>query len=35
MKKPPSVRQAEKIAAKWKPYRSLGARYLWASIDKK
>ena len=35
MKKPPTPAQAEKITAKWKPYRSLGSRYLWASIDKK
>jgi DNA-3-methyladenine glycosylase II len=33
MKKPPTPAQAEKITAKWKPYRSLGSRYLWASID--
>lgn len=35
MRKEPTQRQAEKITAKWKPYRSLGARYLWASIDNK
>ncbi len=35
MKKPPTARQAEKITAKWKPYRSLGARYLWAILDNK
>ena len=35
MKKPPTPAQAEKITAKWKPYRSLGARYLWASLDNK
>jgi DNA-3-methyladenine glycosylase II len=35
MKKPPTPAQAEKITAKWKPYRSLGSRYLWASIDNK
>jgi DNA-3-methyladenine glycosylase II len=33
MKKPPTLAQAEKITARWKPYRSLGARYLWASLD--
>jgi DNA-3-methyladenine glycosylase II len=33
MKKPPTSAQAEKITAKWKPYRSLGARYLWANLD--
>ena len=32
MKKPPTPRQAEKITARWKPYRSLGSRYLWASL---
>jgi DNA-3-methyladenine glycosylase II len=35
MKKPPTPAQAEKITTKWKPYRSLGSRYLWASIDNK
>ena len=35
MKKSPTAVQAEKITAMWKPYRSLGSRYLWASIDNK
>ena len=35
MKRPPTPRQAEKIAARWKPYRSLGSRYLWASLKNK
>jgi DNA-3-methyladenine glycosylase II len=35
MRKEPTQRQAEKITAKWRPYRSLGSRYLWASIDNK
>ncbi len=35
MKKTPTPAQAEKITAKWKPYRSLGSRYLWASLDNK
>jgi DNA-3-methyladenine glycosylase II len=35
MKKIPTPRQAEKITAKWRPYRSLGSRYLWASLRKK
>lgn len=35
MRKEPTPRQAEKITAKWKPYRSLGARYLWANTDNK
>lgn len=34
MKKHPTPAQAEKIAAKWKPYRTLGSRYLWASLVK-
>ena len=33
MKQPTTLAQAEKITAKWKPYRSLGSRYLWASLD--
>lgn len=28
----PTPAQAERITAKWKPYRSLGSRYLWASL---
>jgi DNA-3-methyladenine glycosylase II len=35
MKKSPTAVQAEKITAMWKPYRSLGSRYLWASRDNK
>ena len=35
MKKSPTPAQAEKITAKWKPYRSLGSRYLWASLKNK
>jgi DNA-3-methyladenine glycosylase II len=35
MKKPPTLARAEKITAQWKPYRSLGARYLWAALDNK
>lgn len=35
MKKHPTPRQAEKITAKWKPYRTLASRYLWASVDNK
>jgi len=35
MRKPPTPAQAEKITARWKPYRSLGSRYLWASLDNK
>ena len=33
LKKQPTERQAEKLAAQWKPYRSLASRYLWASLD--
>lgn len=35
MKKEPTQRQAERITARWRPYRSLGSRYLWASSDNK
>ncbi|HUC02209.1 MAG TPA: DNA-3-methyladenine glycosylase [Candidatus Paceibacterota bacterium] len=35
MKAAPTSAQAEKITAKWKPYRSLGSRYLWASLKNK
>ena len=34
-KKHPTVKQAEKISAAWRPYRTLASRYLWASIDTK
>jgi DNA-3-methyladenine glycosylase II len=33
MRKHPTPAQADKIAAKWKPYRSLASRYLWASLE--
>jgi DNA-3-methyladenine glycosylase II len=33
LRKHPTPAQAEKITAAWKPYRSLGSRYLWASLD--
>ena len=35
LKKHPTPAQAEKITLKWKPYRSLASRYLWASVDTK
>jgi DNA-3-methyladenine glycosylase II len=35
LKKHPTNKQLLKISAKWKPYRSLAARYLWASLDNK
>ena len=33
LKKEPTPAQAEKISAKWKPYRTLASRYLWASLS--
>lgn len=33
LRKHPTPRQAEKISKKWKPYRSLASRYLWASLE--
>lgn len=35
MKRPPTPAQAARITARWKPYRSLGSRYLWASLKNK
>jgi len=35
LKMHPTPRQAEKISAAWKPYRSLASLYLWASVDDK
>ncbi len=29
----PTLQQAERISAKWKPYRTYAARYLWKSLD--
>ena len=29
----PTSKQAEKISAKWKPYRTWACRYLWKSLD--
>ncbi len=34
-KNPPTVKQVEKIIAKWSPYKSLASRYLWRSLDLK
>jgi DNA-3-methyladenine glycosylase II len=31
-KKEPSLKQMQKIVDKWKPYRTHGARYMWASL---
>ncbi len=33
LKAHPTKIQAEKISSKWKPYRSIACRYLWASLD--
>lgn len=32
-KKEPTIRQMEKIAARWKPYRTYAARILWKSLE--
>jgi len=32
-KKSPTVKQVEKIIAKWRPHRTLASRYLWRSLD--
>lgn len=33
LRKPPSRARLERIVKNWSPYRSLAARYLWASLD--
>lgn len=33
-KKEPTLKQMKKIVKKWKPYRTHGARYMWASLVK-
>jgi len=33
LKSHPTLKQAEKISSKWKPYRSWACRYLWASLE--
>lgn len=35
LKNEPSQEEAEKIAEKWKPYRTIACRYLWKSLDVK
>ncbi|KKW46375.1 MAG: hypothetical protein A3A43_00110 [Candidatus Liptonbacteria bacterium RIFCSPLOWO2_01_FULL_56_20] len=35
LKSHPTEAQAEKISSKWKPYRTWGSRYLWASLGEK
>ena len=35
MKAHPTPAQAKKITDAWKPYRTMGSRYLWASLRKK
>ncbi|MBI4097092.1 MAG: DNA-3-methyladenine glycosylase 2 family protein [Candidatus Levybacteria bacterium] len=32
-KKEPTQKQAEKIAKKWRPYRTIACRYLWKSLE--
>lgn len=32
-KKEPTQKQAEKIASRWRPYRTLACRYLWKSLE--
>ena len=32
-KKEPTFEEAEKIAEKWRPYRSVACRYLWKSLE--
>jgi len=32
-KKPPTVKQIEKIIAAWQPHRTVASRYLWRSLD--
>ncbi len=33
MRKEPTQKQAEKIAEKWKPYRTIACQYLWKSLE--
>lgn len=33
LKKEPTKEEAEKIAEKWKPYRTIACRYLWRSLE--
>jgi DNA-3-methyladenine glycosylase II len=33
LKNHPTPARAEQLTTKWKPYRSLASRYLWASLD--
>jgi DNA-3-methyladenine glycosylase II len=35
LEKEPTQREAESIAVKWKPYRTVACRYLWKSLDDK
>ncbi|MDP4001426.1 MAG: DNA-3-methyladenine glycosylase [bacterium] len=32
-KKEPTIKQVQKIVESWKPYRTHGARYMWASLS--
>lgn len=33
LKKEPTLKQMQKIVEQWKPYRTFGALYVWASVD--
>ena len=35
LRKVPDVKRLEKIAARWRPYRSVASWYLWASLENK
>jgi DNA-3-methyladenine glycosylase II len=35
LRKEPSSQRATQIANKWKPFRTIACRYLWASLDQK
>ena len=34
-KKDPTIKQVEKIIAKWRPYRTYASRILWRSLELK
>ncbi len=33
LKKPPTTKEIEGLTERWRPYRTLGCRYLWIGID--
>jgi len=35
LRKWPTKKRMEQIAAKWKPYRSIGTWYMWKAVDTK